>query len=86
MVSARRSELLPLQVPKRAAKLAITDLITTGEHCLQGGHERCPLVWLQGAGGVDHGDLLRIGDRLEYEIGTARDGCEIATRVRWAED
>ena len=35
--------------------------------------------------GVDPADLV-IGDRLQYEIGTARDGCEIATRVRWAED
>jgi len=35
--------------------------------------------------GVDPADLV-IGDRLQYEIGAARDGCEIATRVRWAED
>ena len=35
--------------------------------------------------GVDPADLV-IGDKLQYEVGTARDGCEIATRVRWAED
>jgi cold shock CspA family protein len=35
--------------------------------------------------GGDPNELV-IGDRLQYEIGTARDGREIATRVRWAED
>ena len=35
--------------------------------------------------GADPNELV-IGDRLQYEIGTARDGREIATRVRWAED
>jgi cold shock CspA family protein len=31
-------------------------------------------------------DELVIGDRLKYEVGTAHDGCEVATRVRLAED
>jgi cold shock CspA family protein len=34
---------------------------------------------------IDPNELI-VGDKLEYEVGTARDGCEIATRVRWAED
>jgi cold shock CspA family protein len=35
--------------------------------------------------GCDPNELV-IGDRLQYEIGTASDGREIATRVHWAED
>jgi cold shock CspA family protein len=35
--------------------------------------------------GVDPDELV-IGDRLQYDVGAARDGREIATRVRWAED
>jgi hypothetical protein len=33
----RRSEMLLLQIAKRAVKLAVTDIVTTGEVCLQGG-------------------------------------------------
>ena len=56
--------MLPLQVPKRAAKLAITDLITTGEHCLQGCQEYRPLVGRERTGCVDNGDLLDVGLRF----------------------
>ena len=35
--------------------------------------------------GVDPTELV-IGDQLQYEVGAAPNGCEIATRVRWPED
>ena len=34
---------------------------------------------------IDPNELI-VGDKLEYDVGAARDGCEIATRVRWADD
>jgi cold shock CspA family protein len=34
----------------------------------------------------DHSNELVIGDRLQYEVGTSRYGCEIATGVRLADD
>ena len=35
--------------------------------------------------GADPNELV-IGDRLQYEVGTSRYGCEIATGVRLADD
>ena len=54
--------MLPLQLSKRAAKLSITDLGTTGERCLQGCQQRSPLGLLQGPGGMGNGDLLGVGE------------------------
>ena len=35
--------------------------------------------------GVDPAELV-VGDELEYEVATGRDGRPMATRVRWAQE
>jgi hypothetical protein len=62
VVSARRSEVFPLQLSKRAVKLTITNFGTISEQCLQRCQERRPLVGLQRTGGVDNGDLLLLSE------------------------
>ena len=54
--------MLPLQIPKRASKLAVTNIVTTGEHCLQGCQERRSLVPLQRTDGMGNGQFLGVSE------------------------